>query len=956
MASNSFLDDEADVTWTDLSVDPDPVFAEYLNDEFGTDHRLMHSPYLTDTSEERALISTILLSLGEDAPPLSRRDGALFDYDNKRKTGYIVQSQMGTGKTTFIQHMIEAIDARERATGKKYRVVFFTNRISLATAQMEILRDHGVVCYKDIERSDEIPHTMRLIISMESVHRLQDRVHNMEMPIPDLIIWDEFTTGALHMVSDTIRNKDVLLNYIYELASAGMTTFMYLDAFFCKDGIDIIRGIHSKRDPVTKKDIARDRVFYLMNAYRPARSGLIGFHVEEANFTLAMTSKIDECINRWEDEIAASVDEERDPLFNDQLVCCFMSKAQLKSYVTMLKMRYPSVFSDRYIILIHSDCDAAALRTTHAATTEWSKAVAIFHTSSVLVGTNYNVRERMDVIQSRKRTRPRAGMPDEKAILDKVRIDVFCHGISDHPCAISMAQMMARTRYNGRTGMVHFLVPLDHRQPDMFPIEMEKLKAHLDDTRCYMNDPRLTNVSGMVRSTIVFNERTGEKHIAMVLQHNEPYARFYLYKTLCANRSRVSFLSHLKSILNGFSESVNALRVEDLAPIVSLGDDAALRSIERSNMKSRRESAKRGTESVRESYVDVLAKITARLSHTHPVETLDVLALYDMSNRQIEKRRTVNDVLCYDVLKFLIAFGIEQLPPRCDSAAYEALCDFIDEVHPWYANYYSVYCQAVDGSCTTDERLLEACRAGKLPDVEASHDVVRLNILMTSMNVLFPKLVTHARDGLKFTVPDRICDDTVFMSPARDVFVPDNISFHSIVLRDPSYVPIVQFAHQHNHVFLMLFQKLKNCPVSFSRRKIKTVDRAYINSAVDIVKFMCAVFGIELIHEPSRKLTREAVVAMGVDTTDIPTASDGRYSSTMYSSTEKAWNIHAACRMAKLAKDMKLRTGPERRASAMFNQFTLPFKKCKYYPLFLAGSTTLDGPVAAQIIEEITRE
>jgi nucleoside-triphosphatase THEP1 len=565
--SNHFLDDDLLPTWSDLSCQPDEGFSNYLQREFGNDHWVMHSPYLTNTFEEHALITTIVSSLGDSDMPLYRRDGALFDYDNKRRTGYIVQSQMGTGKTTFLQHIVERINEVEKETGKTYRVLFFTNRVSLATAQMEILKKLGVVCYKDVEGQNEIPNVMKLVVSMESVPRLQDRAHNMEMPMADLIIWDEFTTGALHATSDTIRCKEILLNYIYEVASYGRTTFVYSDAYFCPDGIDIIRNIHCLRDSETKATIERDRVFYLLNAFRPARPGLLNFHVQESNFTMAMREKIDECIGRWEDEIARSLDEQRDPIFNDQLVCCFMSKAQLKNYVNMLKTTYPSVFSDRYIVLIHSDCDASAVRTTHAATTEWPKVLAIFHTSSVLVGTNYNVRERSDVIASRKRARPVEGRDEEKAILDRIKIDVFCHGISEHPCAISLAQMMARTRYNGRNGMVHFLVPMDSKNPQAFPTDKETLMIQLDETRCYMNDQRLTGVSGSIKSTVVFNERTGERKVAMALQHNAPYTQFYIYRMLCANRSKVSFLGHLKSIMNGFSESVNARRLEDLAPV-----------------------------------------------------------------------------------------------------------------------------------------------------------------------------------------------------------------------------------------------------------------------------------------------------------------------------------------------------------------------------------------------------
>lgn len=933
--SNSFLDDPILPTWSDLACQPDEKFSEYLQTEFGRDHWIMHSPYLTETHEEKALIASIVQSLGVEDVALSPRDnGALFEYDNKRRTGYIVQSQMGTGKTTFLKHLIEAVIEHERQCKQEFRVLFFTNRVSLATAQMEIMEQLGVRCYKDVDGPNAVPSVMKLIISMESVPRLQDRHHNMEMPMADLIIWDEFTTGALHATSDTIKNKDILLNYIYEVASYGRTTFVYSDAYFCPDGIEIIRNIHSQRDPDTKNPIARDRIFYLMNAFRPARPGLLNFHVEESNFTMAMFAKVDECIGRWEDEIAKSRDEERDPLFNDQLICCFMSKNQLKNYVSILKTKYPSVFSEQYMILIHSDCDAAAVRTTHAATSEWPKALAVFHTSSVLVGTNNNPKERANVVNCRKRSRPVDGQDDEKAILNRIKIDVFCHGISDHPCAISLAQMMARTRYHGPRGMVHFLVPMDHREPDLFPVDKVTLLAQLDETRIYMNDPRLTAVSGAIKSTIVFNEKTGERKVAMALQHNAPYTQFYIYRMLCANRSKVSFLGHLKSILDGYSESVNARRLEDLAPVFYSGDARIVRDIERSNMKSRKENAKKGADVARESYVDVMAKITAKLQVGSTTHTSDVLALYDMSLREIERKRTRNDVLCYDVLKFLVNFGINELPARDDEENYKLLCDLVDEVHPWYAHYHTIYEQALEGTDLVDVRLLEKCRTGQLPDVEASHDKVRLLLLLMTIETVFPTLIENDGTVMRLKIPERLADALSVTDP-KTYYMGKRLTFQSVIMRDAKHIPMIQFSHQNNHQFMMIFSKLKNCPTNFSRQRVSVGDRAYSNGAVELFKFACSIIGMELEHGRSSKQTVSYVASLGVDTNAIPVGADGRYSSTKYVATDSAWHISSLYRIKAINDKFVFRRSAERQANAIFMQSVQHLRACKFFPLFV---------------------
>lgn len=934
--SNPFLDDPILPTWSDLNSQPDERFSEYLENEFGRDHWVMHSPYLTNTHEEKAIITSIIKSLDPTDIPLSpRENGALFEYDNKRRTGYIIQSQMGTGKTTFLKHLIEAVNVYEKESQREVRVLFFTNRVSLATAQMEIMEELGVRCYKDVDGPNAVPSVMKLIISMESVPRLQDRHHNMEMPMADLIIWDEFTTGALHATSDTIKYKDVLLNYIYEVASYGRTTFVYSDAYFCPDGIDIIRGIHTQRDPETKAPLARDRVFYLMNVYRPARAGLLNFHVEENNFTIAMFDKIDECIGRWEDEIARSRDEQRDPLFNDQLICCFMSKNQLKNYVSILKTKYPSVFSDQYMILIHSDCDASAVRSTHAATTEWCKALAIFHTSSVLVGTNNNPKERADVVKCRKRLRIADGSEDEeKAILQRIKIDVFCHGISDHPCAISLAQMMARTRYHGPRGMVHFLVPMDHREPSFFPVDKQTLLDQLDETRIYMNDPRLTSASGAIKSTIVFNEKTGERKVAMALQHNAPYTKFYIYRMLCSNRSKVSFLSHLKSILNGYSEYVNAKRVEDLAPVFYSGDAKMVRDIERSNMKSRKENSKKGAEIARESYVDVMAKITSRLQVGKITQTSDVLALYDMSLKEIERKRTMNDVLCYDVLKFLMYFGVCELPPRDDVENYKLLCDLIDEVHPWFTAYHVIYEQAMEGTSLLDTKLVEKCRSGQLPDLEAAHDDVRLTLLLMTIETVFPSLIQNDGTTMRFVLPEKLSDGLLTLNNPS-YFSPKNLSFQSVIMRDAKHIPMIQFSHLNNHQFMMIFAKLKNCPSGFSKQRVNIGDRAYSNGAVELFKFACSILGIEMEHGRSQKQTVSFVSHLGVDTSVIPPGADGRYSSTKYTVTESVWHINALYRIKSINDRFCFRRSTERQNNALFMQSVQYLRSCKYFPLFV---------------------
>lgn len=261
-SSNAFINEGIRPTWDDDDCRADPVFESYIERSFPGRVWTFCNRYLSGTPEARRLMQTMRGGLVRQ--PTSKSEGALFDDSNKTRGAVVVRSQMGTGKTTILRDLMRVVNEAEKALTRPLRVVCVSSRVSFGHTLMEVLAEYGFQMYNMMGDGCTIWDENRLIISMESMHRLQNPYQQRRMAYPDLFIWDEFTCGAIHMKSPTIQEKGVLLDYVTEIARSGHTQFLYMDAYYDSDGLDLIRDMH----PNT-------RVGFLWNVKRPAPRGVI---------------------------------------------------------------------------------------------------------------------------------------------------------------------------------------------------------------------------------------------------------------------------------------------------------------------------------------------------------------------------------------------------------------------------------------------------------------------------------------------------------------------------------------------------------------------------------------------------------------------------------------------------------------------------------------------------------
>lgn len=930
--SNAFIDASPLHTWDDPDCAVDTAFEAYLESSFPGKVWTFCSRYLTGTDEEERFNNTMLNALTRKPARVDDERGSLFNDNNERRGAIIIRSQMGTGKTSLLRSLMKKVDEAEAILDRPLRIVCLSSRVSFGHTLMEVLVNNGFQMYNMLERGSVMWDEYRLIISMESVHRLQNPYKGRQIPIPDLFIWDEYTCGAIHMKSPTILEKGILIDYISELARSGKTQFLYMDAYYDSDGIDIIKDMH----PET-------RIGVLWNVKRPARRGILNFHYTLDNYDQQIIDKIERCKVRWAAEMAAADEEERDPIFNDQLVFCFMSKKQLDNKVKSLTREYPNLFAPRYVCRIHSDCDADALRTTLSATTHWPRYVAIFYTSSVLVGTNYDIEQRPDIKLAMKN----ASTTDDaarvrKTILEKVCVDVFCNADSQNPCAISLAQMMARTRYAGLNGKIHFFIPPCCADIERFPTSKHLLVEYLDRTRCYLTDAVISRDSGCIKATTIVDEATGDMYVSHVLQHNTLFVKFYIYSKLCANRSKISFISHLKQILDGFSETIFNSTVEDIAPLFYRATDAMKKRMESSNLASK---AKRGRDDVdAESYSTAMGKIVSKMKDGQLNFTSDILRHYDMNERSIKLRKTMNDELVYDILRFLMYFGINDLPDRADNASLSVLTRLVLDVHPWYKDYREIYELMRQPSDKNTRDLLASVLAGKKPDAIAAQERFRSLLILLSLKAIFPQFVEDTDDGPRIKIPPSAIE-------AGDVF------YETALLPPIDDIPITSCCLTASATYDIIFGDVKNVPNRFDPGASTRSKQCHIPK---LVNFALTVCGFDFTSRTS-KISHADAVRMGIRATPRSTGRmtrDDRVASTRFTMGARAHDIEALYMFKSASSALNLTRSFDRASNARYLEMTKRARGTAYdclftLPMIEPRTPELPSPGSLDVIEDI---
>lgn len=137
---------------------------------------------------------------------------------------YIIKSYLGTGKTTQIANQPEI-------TNKNLTVLALSPRCKFARSLATRL---GLPCYMDL-KAREISNSRRLVLSMESLHKLEGNVNF------DLVIGDEIESCLTQFISEaTMKGKAERNMEIFSQLLARAKRFILADAFISYRTLDVM--------------------------------------------------------------------------------------------------------------------------------------------------------------------------------------------------------------------------------------------------------------------------------------------------------------------------------------------------------------------------------------------------------------------------------------------------------------------------------------------------------------------------------------------------------------------------------------------------------------------------------------------------------------------------------------------------------------------------------------------
>jgi len=138
-----------------------------------------------------------------------------------------IQSPMGTGKSTIIEEVIK------QSYQNSYRILFITNRISLADDIVQKYQDYGIKHYLGTElEGNEYTEGDSLVCQIDSLHKFSTKYF-------DIVILDEFST-LLNQILDIVNNtKPHYRNILTKFFSLKKKKIVMADAILFENIFDI---------------------------------------------------------------------------------------------------------------------------------------------------------------------------------------------------------------------------------------------------------------------------------------------------------------------------------------------------------------------------------------------------------------------------------------------------------------------------------------------------------------------------------------------------------------------------------------------------------------------------------------------------------------------------------------------------------------------------------------------
>lgn len=281
-------------------------------------------------------------------PATETMDARYLDGDHiarlvRENTAVVIRSQLGTGKTTAMRRLIEQLPAGTS-------ILYTAPRITFAQSILTDFQGYGFKLYSNV---DDFTRAPRLIIQMESLHKL--RTHY------DVVILDEAESCLKQFSSSTMRRhlKDNIAQFERLLRHA--TKIVALDAFVLQRTFDTLTRIRPDVSP-----------YYLNNTHAPHTRQAVEI-AKEADFLSAVFREI-----RAGHKVAVSITQRK-----GAELCATIAKH----------------FPAKVVKFYHSGQDDTTNNLRNFAA-DWKGADVIIYTPKITVGVNYDPADLCDVFHT----------------------------------------------------------------------------------------------------------------------------------------------------------------------------------------------------------------------------------------------------------------------------------------------------------------------------------------------------------------------------------------------------------------------------------------------------------------------------------------------------------------------------------------------------------------------------
>ena len=289
-------------------------------------------------------------------------------YDLDTYKTIIVQSPMGTGKTTQICETIKKVVANN----EEIRIIVFAPRRCFAKSiTAEITRKSGVefTCYLDVEKKTDISKYQFMVCQMESLHYLKGNY--------DMVIADEITSCLTQFSSvETMKKKIQIVATSFESIWRNAEYKIVCDAFINPKVIKFIEYFEYVKSPQTIESCfighsPYKNVLFMKNEYIPEIRRCV---------ELRRYKEFDNTIDLLQNQLLASL--------RNGKKCVFVtaSKARGEEYLQLIIKELPDIKYKFYNADNKRDGDDLL-----NVKEKWIELDFLLYTSSITVGVNFDV-------------------------------------------------------------------------------------------------------------------------------------------------------------------------------------------------------------------------------------------------------------------------------------------------------------------------------------------------------------------------------------------------------------------------------------------------------------------------------------------------------------------------------------------------------------------------------------